>query len=106
VSISTSRSAPDRRARVLLHGQRVAGRRGQVVVDGGERFVVPVQTLNAAPNPKYFLQKHHGLTWLSAINDQVAGIGAIVVPGTMRDSLHILIPRRDFGVLARARSTP
>ena len=30
------------------------------------------------------------MTWLNAINDQVAGIGATVVPGTMRDSLHIL----------------
>jgi len=30
------------------------------------------------------------VTWLNAINDQVAGIGAVVVPGTMRDSLHIL----------------
>jgi TnpA family transposase len=30
------------------------------------------------------------VTWLNAVNDQVAGIGAVVVPGTMRDSLHIL----------------
>ncbi len=42
------------------------------------------------PNPQYFGQKNKGVTWLNAINDQVAGIGAIVVPGTMRDSLYIL----------------
>jgi TnpA family transposase len=31
-----------------------------------------------------------GITWLNAVNDQVAGIGQMVVPGTPRDSLHIL----------------
>ena len=63
---------------------------GLVASADGLRFVVPVQTLNAAPNPKYFGQKNYGVTWLNAINDQVAGIGATVVPGTMRDSLYIL----------------
>lgn len=55
----------------------------------GLRFVVPVQTINAAPSPRYFGLKR-GVTWLNAVNDQVAGIGAVVVPGTMRESLHIL----------------
>jgi TnpA family transposase len=55
----------------------------------GLRFVVPVRTLNAGPSPKYFGTKT-GLTWLNAVNDQVSGIGAQVVPGTPRDSLHIL----------------
>ena len=55
----------------------------------GMRFVVPVRTLNARPSPKYFGYKR-GLTWLNAVNDQVAGIGAQVVSGTPRDSLHIL----------------
>lgn len=55
----------------------------------GLRFVVPVRTLNAGPSPKYFGRKP-GLTWLNAVNDQVSGIGAQVVPGTPRDSLHIL----------------
>lgn len=31
-----------------------------------------------------------GGTWLNAVNDQVAGVGAVFVPGTRRDSLHIL----------------
>jgi len=39
------------------------------------------------------------VTWLNAINDQVSGIGAVVVTGTMRDSLHVLdvILNRDGG---------
>src|SRR2546422_4922934 len=31
-----------------------------------------------------------GATWLNAVNDQYSGIGAIVVPGTVRDSLYVL----------------
>ena len=41
------------------------------------------------PSPKYFGYKR-GITWLNAVNDQVAGIGQMVVPGTPRDSLFIL----------------
>ncbi|GLF95249.1 hypothetical protein SYYSPA8_13150 [Streptomyces yaizuensis] len=48
-----------------------------------------MRTINAAPNPKYFGFKR-GITWQNAVNDQVAGIGQMVVPGTPRDSLHIL----------------
>lgn len=55
----------------------------------GLRFQVPVRTINAAPSPKYFGFKR-GITWLNAVNDQVAGIGQMVVPGTPRDSPHIL----------------
>ena len=81
-------------ARLIGHQAGIALARlwggGLVASADGLRFVVPVQTLNAAPNPKYFGQKNHGVTWLNAINDQVAGIGATVVPGTMRDSLYIL----------------
>lgn len=55
----------------------------------GLRFVVPVRTINAGPSPKYFGHKR-GITWLNAVNDQVAGIGQMVVPGTPRDSLFIL----------------
>jgi TnpA family transposase len=62
---------------------------GLVASADGLRFVVPVQTVNALPSPRYF-GRGRGVTWLNAINDQVAGIGAVVVPGTMRDSLHIL----------------
>ena len=55
----------------------------------GLRFVVPVRTVHAGPSPKYYGYKR-GITWLNAVNDQVAGIGAMVVPGTPRDSLFIL----------------
>ena len=55
----------------------------------GLRFIVPVRTINAAPNPKYF-GHGRGLTWFNALNDQVAGIGAVVIPGTTRDSLYVL----------------
>lgn len=55
----------------------------------GMRFVVPVRTINAGPNPKYF-GRGRGLTWFNAVNDQAAGIGATVVPGTVRDSLYVL----------------
>jgi TnpA family transposase len=51
--------------------------------------VVPKRTINAGPSPKYYHFKR-GITWLNAVNDQVAGIGQMVVPGTPRDSLHIL----------------
>ena len=62
---------------------------GLVASADGLRFVVPVQTVNAAPQPAV-VREGRGVTWLNAINDQVAGIGAVVVPGTMRDSLYIL----------------
>jgi TnpA family transposase len=55
----------------------------------GLRFVVPVRTISSAPSPKYLGFKR-GITWLNAVNDHVAGIGQVVVPGTPRDSLHIL----------------
>ena len=55
----------------------------------GLRFVVPKRTISAGPSPKYYHFKR-GITWLNAVNDQVAGIGQMVVPGTPRDSLHIL----------------
>jgi TnpA family transposase len=62
---------------------------GMVASVDGLRFVVPVATINAGPNPHYFGMRR-GATWLNAVNDQYAGIGAIVVPGTVRDSLYIL----------------
>ncbi len=71
---------------------------GLIASMDGLRFVVPVRTLNAGPNPRYFGQGR-GVSWLNAVNDQVAGIGAVVVTGTMRDSLHVLdvILGRDGG---------
>ena len=62
---------------------------GLVASADGLRFVVPVQTINAAPSPRYF-GRGRSVTWPNAINDQVAGIGTVVVPGTVRDPLHFL----------------
>ncbi|MFD5199671.1 Tn3 family transposase [Streptomyces sp. NPDC058375] len=62
---------------------------GLLVSVDGLRFQVPVRTINAAPSPKYFGFKR-GIIWLNAVNEQVAGIGQMVVPGTPRDSPHIL----------------
>lgn len=55
----------------------------------GIRFVVPVRTIHARPNPKYF-GRNRGITWLNMLNDQAAGLAAKVVRGTPRDSLHFI----------------
>jgi len=64
------------------------------------RFVVPVRTLNAGPNPRYF-GPGRGVTYLNFLSDQFAGFHAIVVPGTLRDSLYIL-----NGLLEQQTSEP
>ena len=68
---------------------RRPGDGGLVASADGLRFVVPVATINAAPNPHYFGLRR-GATWLNAVNDQYSGLGAIVIPGTLRDSMYIL----------------
>ena len=50
---------------------------------------MPVQSVHAAPSPRLFGYKR-GITWLNAVNDRFAGLGAIIVTGTVRDSLYIL----------------
>src|SRR5664279_4597829 len=79
---------------------------GLVASVDGLRFVVPVHTLDAGPNPHYFGHSR-GVTWLNAINDQVAGIGAVVVTGTVRDSLHVLdvVLGRDGGAVPEMIAT-
>lgn len=62
---------------------------GLVAGVDGLRFVVPVQTIQAAPSPRFFGYKR-GITWLNAVNARFAGLGATIVTGTVRDSLHIL----------------
>jgi len=53
------------------------------------RFVVPVRTVHAGPNPKYF-GVGRGVTWYNLISDQFSGLNDITVPGTLRDSLILL----------------
>lgn len=62
---------------------------GDVASADGMRFVVPVRTVHAGPNPKYF-GVGKGMTWYNLISDQFSGLNAISVPGTLRDSLVLL----------------
>ena len=62
---------------------------GEVASADGMRFVVPVRTLHAGPNPKYFGQQK-GVTWYNLLSDRLTGLNASVVPGTLRDSLVLL----------------
>ena len=62
---------------------------GLVASVDGMRFVVPVATIHARPNPRYW-NRGVGATWLNLINDQAFGLGGKVVAGTPRDSLYVL----------------
>jgi TnpA family transposase len=62
---------------------------GMVAAVDGMRFVVPVRTVDARPNPKYFARKR-GVTWLNMISDQAVGLAGKVISGTPRDTLHVV----------------
>lgn len=62
---------------------------GEVASADGMRFVVPVRTVHAGPNPKYF-GFGRGVTWYNLLSDQCSGLNGITVPGTLRDSLVLL----------------
>ncbi len=62
---------------------------GEVASVDGLRFVVPVRTVNAGPNPRYF-GRGRGITYLNHVSDRSTGFHGIVVPGTLRDSLFVL----------------
>jgi TnpA family transposase len=62
---------------------------GEVASADGMRFVVPVRTVHAGPNPKYF-GIGRGVTWYNLLSDQFSGLNDIIVPGTLRDSLILL----------------
>jgi len=71
---------------------------GLVAAVDGLRFIVPVRSVDARPNPRYFGRKR-GATWLNMISDLGIGLSGKVVSGTPRDSLHLidLIYRQDAG---------
>ncbi|MCZ2805628.1 Tn3 family transposase [Modestobacter sp. VKM Ac-2983] len=71
---------------------------GLVASADGMRFTVPVASLHSRPNPHY-CGRRRGATWLNVVNDRVMGLGGVVVPGTLRDSLFILdaLHARDGG---------
>ena len=62
---------------------------GQIASADGLRFVAPKSAIHAGPNSKYF-GRGRGITWYNMLSDQYSGLGAMVVPGTLRDSLGIL----------------
>lgn len=80
-------------ARLVEFHQRIplsqVGGGGEVASVDGLRFVVPVRTLNAGPNPKYF-GPGRGLTLINYTLNHFFGFNGTVVPGTLRDSLFIL----------------
>jgi TnpA family transposase len=61
----------------------------EVASADGMRFVVPIRTVHAGPNPKYF-GPLKGVTWYNLLSDQFTGLNAIPTPGTLRDSLVLL----------------
>jgi TnpA family transposase len=62
---------------------------GEVTSADGIRFVAPSGAIHAGPNPKYF-GAGRGITYYNLVSDQFTGLNAVVVPGTLRDSLLIL----------------
>ncbi len=62
---------------------------GEVASADGMRFVVPVQSVHAGFNPKYY-GREKGVTWYNMISNQFSGLNAVCVPGTLRDSLILL----------------
>jgi TnpA family transposase len=62
---------------------------GEVASADGLRFVVPVRSVNAGPNSKYF-GTGRGITYYNFTSDQFTGFHGTVIPGTLRDSLFIL----------------
>jgi len=62
---------------------------GEVASADGLRFVVPVRTLNAGPNPTSF-GTGKGVTYRNYTSDQFSGFAAVVIPGTIKDALYVL----------------
>jgi len=62
---------------------------GEVASADGLRFIVPIRTINAGPNPKYY-RASQGITYYNFTSDQFTGFHGIVIPGTLRDSIYIL----------------
>jgi TnpA family transposase len=76
----------DAQARIPL-AQAFGG--GEVASADGLRFVVPVRTLNAGPNSKYF-HTERGVTYYNFTSKQFSGFHGILIPGTLHDSPYVL----------------
>ncbi len=62
---------------------------GEIASADGVRLVVPSRAVHAGPNPRYF-GIGRGITYYNLMSDQFTGLNAVVVPGTLKDSLVIL----------------
>ena len=62
---------------------------GHVAAVDGMRFVVPIRTIDARPNHKYFGRKR-GVTCLNMISDRAIGLTGKVISGTPKDTLHVI----------------
>jgi TnpA family transposase len=71
----------------IPYAQALGG--GMVAGIDGMRFVVPIPSIYARPNRKYF-GPDRGVTYLNMISDQAVGLAGKVVSGAPRDSLHAL----------------
>ena len=71
----------------ISYAQALGG--GMVAGIDGMRFVVPIPSIYARPNRKYF-GPDRGVTYLNMISDQAVGLAGKVVSGAPRDSLHAL----------------
>jgi hypothetical protein len=65
---------------------------GELASADGLRFVVPVKTINAGPNTKYFGKGKgaKGVTYYNFTSDQFTGFHGIVIPGTPKGWYYIL----------------
>jgi len=62
---------------------------GEVASADGLRFVVPVRTLHAGHNRKYF-GASRGITYYNFTSDQFTGLHGIVIPGTTHEAPYLL----------------
>jgi hypothetical protein len=62
---------------------------GELASADGIRFVVPVRSVHAGANPKYF-GRGKGVTYMNYTSAGSIGFFGFVVPGTLRDSMVIL----------------
>ena len=76
----------DAQARIAL-AQAWGG--GEVASADGLRFRVPVRTINAGSNPKYF-GLGAGVTYFNMTSDQFSGLHYLVIPGTLKDGPYLL----------------
>jgi len=71
----------------IPYAQALGG--GMVAGIDGMRFVVPIPSIYARPNRKYF-GPYRGVTYLNMTTDEAVELAGKVVSGAPRDSLHAL----------------